>query len=265
MTDHSTAKPCRTCGKPVEPGTHPRGGRPRLHCRACRPSATEARRARPADRSNEPCRGCGGLVERTGMGKPRVFCHTCRPPFGGRDQQRAEIALDRVLHDPGLSATHREVLTRLDELSRAGGISAETILYSVRRLLRVLESLPEGEPITLTGLRAEIGRGSARLARMALEEHGLVVDDTTPTMRIWIDRQADALPPGYREEIRAWLIMLLEGDERARPRAAATLYSYFGRVRPHIPAWSQTRPHLREVTRDDVVATLGDTTTANEP
>jgi hypothetical protein len=52
------------------------------------------------------------------------------------------------------------------------------------------------------------------------------------------------------------LLVLLEGDERARPRSQSTLYAYFGRVRPHLVAWSATRDHLREITDDDVCAVL---------
>ncbi|GIH62887.1 hypothetical protein Msi02_37040 [Microbispora siamensis] len=54
-----------------------------------------------------------------------------------------------------------------------------------------------------------------------------------------------ALPAGYREEVRAWLLVLPEGDERARPRSHATLYA--GRVRPHLLAWAPTGARLREV------------------
>jgi integrase len=71
-------------------------------------------------------------------------------------------------------------------------------------------------------------------------------------MRLWTDRHYDALPDGFRADVRAWLILLLEGVERAKPRSRSTIYVYFGRVRPHLLAWSATRSHLREVTESDV-------------
>lgn len=60
----------------------------------------------------------------------------------------------------------------------------------------------------------------------------------------------------FRGGERAWLLVLLEGDERARPRSHSTLYVYFGRVRSHLLAWAPTRARLREVAEDDVSAVL---------
>src|SRR3954451_20957578 len=76
-------------------------------------------------------------------------------------------------------------------------------------------------------------------------------------MRAWIDSRCETLPAGFRGEVRAWLLVLLDGDARARPRSASTIYGYFGRARPHLLAWSTTRGQLREVTEDDVAAVFG--------
>jgi hypothetical protein len=95
----------------------------------------------------------------------------------------------------------------------------------------------------------------ARIVQV-LDGIGLLVDDTVPTLRSWIDNHCDALPAGFRTEVRAWLLVLLDGDERTRPRSASTLYGYFGRVRPHLLAWTATRGQLREVTEDDIRAVL---------
>ncbi|MGY4969652.1 hypothetical protein ACWGCC_10530 [Streptomyces nigrescens] len=46
---------------------------------------------------------------------------------------------------------------------------------------------------------------------------------------------------------------MLDGDDRTRPRAVGTLYSYFGSVRLIAERWAaQGRGHLREITRDDI-------------
>jgi integrase len=117
----------------------------------------------------------------------------------------------------------------------------------------------DGQAIGLSELRAVLGatRG-ARVARVAqvLDDLGLLVDDIVPTMRSWIEDRCQTLPAGFRPEVRAWLLVLLEGDPRARPRSPSTLYGYFGRARPHLLAWSETRRQLREVTEDDVRAAL---------
>lgn len=56
--------------------------------------------------------------------------------------------------------------------------------------------------------------------------------------------------------MRAWLLVLLDGDARARPRSPASIYVYFAAVQPLIGRWSADRGHLREVTAADIKAML---------
>ena len=56
--------------------------------------------------------------------------------------------------------------------------------------------------------------------------------------------------------MRAWLLVLLDGDARARPRSPASIYVYFAAVQPLIEQWSADRGHLREVTADDIRTVL---------
>jgi len=81
-------------------------------------------------------------------------------------------------------------------------------------------------------------------------------DDTTAAIRTWIDRRTGELPAGFRRDVRAWLVMLLDGDARTRPRSHATVHFHFGRVRPFIQCWAATRGYLREITSGDVDAVL---------
>ena len=123
----------------------------------------------------------------------------------------------------------------------------------------VVEGRPDRQPIPVSELRVVLGvtRG-VRLARVAqvLHVEGLLVEDAVPTMRSWIEERCQTLPDGFQTEVRAWLLMLLDGDARARPRSASTIYGYLGRTRPHLLSWSATRGQLREVTEDDVRAVL---------
>jgi len=64
------------------------------------------------------------------------------------------------------------------------------------------------------------------------------------------------LPAGFVGDVRAWLLVLLNGDARTRPRSVATLYVYFGSIKPLLHSWAVTRGHLREITTADVTATL---------
>ena len=81
-------------------------------------------------------------------------------------------------------------------------------------------------------------------------------DDSIPAVRSWIERRAGELPQGFAAAVRAWLLVLLDGDARARPRSQASIYVYFTAVQPLIGRWKADRGHLREVTAADIKAVL---------
>lgn len=97
---------------------------------------------------------------------------------------------------------------------------------------------------------------AVKLATAVLEEHEALDEDTMPSIRAWIDRKSAELPAAFRVEVHAWLLELHAGGERSQPRSRSTLYAYFGRVQPHLTAWSRTYDHLREVTEQDVIDVL---------
>jgi integrase len=75
-------------------------------------------------------------------------------------------------------------------------------------------------------------------------------------IRSWIDDRTAELPAGFAGDVRAWLLVLLDGDSRARPRSHTCLYVCFGCVRPLLENWATARGHLREITVADVTAAL---------
>jgi len=85
---------------------------------------------------------------------------------------------------------------------------------------------------------------------------GLLEDDTIPAVRSWIGRRTGDLPPGFDTVVRDWLLVLLDGAPRSRPRSATTIYVYFTAVHPLISRWPADRGHLREVTTQDIRAGL---------
>jgi hypothetical protein len=93
--------------------------------------------------------------------------------------------------------------------------------------------------------------------RWVLAELELLHDDTTAAIRAWIDRRTGDLPAGFRCDVRAWLVVLLDGDARTRPRSPVTLRVHLGIVRPFIECWAATRGRLREITSGDVDTVLG--------
>jgi hypothetical protein len=81
-------------------------------------------------------------------------------------------------------------------------------------------------------------------------------DDTTPAIRGWIEQRTAELPAAFADAVQAWLLVLLDGDVRARPRAPSSIYVYFGSVRPLLQTWAPTRAHLREITASDITTAL---------
>ncbi|TMR88906.1 hypothetical protein [Nonomuraea basaltis] len=115
-------------------------------------------------------------------------------------------------------------------------------------LTDLLAGRPPDEPVLLSEIRTRTPRFNSKLRIVeVLTEMDLLVDDTTAAIRCWIETRTSALPAGFAADVRAWLLVLLDGDARTRPRSPSTLYVYFGALRPHLEHWAITRHHLREV------------------
>jgi integrase len=89
-----------------------------------------------------------------------------------------------------------------------------------------------------------------------LTDLDLLHDESAPAIRSWIDRVTSHLTPGFINPIRQWLLVLINGDTRSRPRSASSIYVYFGCIRSFLDAWAADHDHLREVTRADIHAAL---------
>ena len=145
------------------------------------------------------------------------------------------------------------------DLAEARGWSAATITGVFYGLKAVLDGHTGDGPVPLSQVRERVRpRSHSSAARIAevLAELGLLHDDTTAAIRTWIDRRTGELPAGFRRDVRAWLVVLLDGDARTRPRSHASLRVHFGIVGPFIECWAATRGHLREITSGDVDTVL---------
>lgn len=129
-----------------------------------------------------------------------------------------------------------------------------------RALARLLTGLPPGERVSHTELRRRLSGTNLPMRRTAevLAALDLLDEDREPAPRVWVDRRTRELPDGFAEDLHGWMLWLLEGDKRTRPRELGTLHSYFGAVRPLIEQWAQDRSHLREVTREDIIAAVAE-------
>ncbi|MDT9698290.1 hypothetical protein [Streptomyces sp. P17] len=89
-----------------------------------------------------------------------------------------------------------------------------------------------------------------------LDHIGVFLDDRTPPFEQWLERKLDGIAPGIRRDVEHWVRLLHDGGPRSQPRDENTAWNYLNRVRPVLLEWSTRYDHLREVTRDDVLAQL---------
>ena len=133
--------------------------------------------------------------------------------------------------------------------------------FAVRRaLIIVLSRHQPGDIIRyseIIPLQQALDLRAGRTAEV-LQEMGLLDDDRRPAFEDWLERRLDGLAPGIRFDTEAWLRSLRDGGPRSRPRGITAAWSYMFYVRPLLLAWSSQYGHLREVTRDDVLAAIGE-------
>lgn len=155
--------------------------------------------------------------------------------------------------DPVLHA----VAVHAHQLGEAHGWHRSSTRCVLDGLVTVLDGRPAGQRVPLTEVRTRTHRhvSKPRLAEV-LNDLGLLDDDAMSAIRAWLDRNSSDLAPGFAEPVRHWLLVLLDGDARAKPRSQATLYAYFGSVRPFLERWTTEHDHLREVTKTDIYIAL---------
>ena len=114
-------------------------------------------------------------------------------------------------------------------LAEAGGWSAATIAGVFYGLKAVLDGHAGDGPVPLSQVRQRVRprrHSSATRIAEVLAEMGLLHHDTTAAIRAWIDRRTGELPGGFRSGVRAWLVVLLDGDAAPAPgrppRSAST-------------------------------------------
>jgi hypothetical protein len=206
------------------------------------------------------CLHCGKPIPAPGR-RDRLYCSLNCAKRAWEARRRKGIAPPGRRQHPALGSdnpTLRVAAARVEELVEARGWSPTMRLRVLDGLMAVLAHHPPGEPVPLTEVRNRTARlGCGRRAAEVLADLELLTDDSTPAIRSWIERQSGGLPAGFAADVRAWLLVLLDGDARSRPRAAATIRAYFGSIQPLLHAWEAgNRGHLREITVADVTTVL---------
>lgn len=71
-----------------------------------------------------------------------------------------------------------------------------------------------------------------------------------------LDRPPHRRTARRRSDIRAWLVVLLDGEARTRPRSHTTVRVHFGILPPFIEDWAATRGRPWEITSGNADAVL---------
>ncbi|WP_431972618.1 hypothetical protein [Nocardia sp. bgisy134] len=119
-------------------------------------------------------------------------------------------------------------------------------------LVVVLSRRVPGEKVRYSEL-ATIVRHHGRVAEV-LNHLALLDDDRVPAFDTWLDRKLDGVTPGISREVENWTRALQHGGRRTRRRDPHTGRAYLNSIRPALLDWSIRYDHLREVTRDDILA-----------
>jgi hypothetical protein len=133
---------------------------------------------------------------------------------------------------------------------------AGTTLFAIQELLGHTWTGTTARYIHVHGTHVEDAWASSLRVAEVLIDLELLEDDSVLAVRSWIENRTAELPAGFASDVRAWLLVLLDGDSRAKPRSHTCVYVYFGGVRPLLENWATIRGHLREVTVTDVTAAL---------
>ena len=205
------------------------------------------------------CLHCGTAIP-AGSRRDRRYCgNKCRAS-ASIDRHKNGVAPPAPWQHPAFASDNPVLRTAAEHarhLGQAHGWSPTTIRGTIDGLTTVLADLPSGRRVRSTAVRARIPHAAPTLRiTEVLTGLDLLDDDATPAIRVWIGRSTDQLSTGFAEAVRSWLLVLLDGDRRARPRSPNSLYAYFKFVRPVIEGWATDYGHLREITAADVASVL---------
>ncbi|MEU4173669.1 hypothetical protein [Streptomyces sp. NPDC026589] len=125
-----------------------------------------------------------------------------------------------------------------------------------RALVIVLSGFREGESIRYSELFPALRVRGLPVVRTAevLDRLGLFADGRAPAVDRWLERKLDGTPPGIQRAVEAWVRTLLDGGPRSGSRSRHTAWACLGELQPVLLEWSSRYDHLREVTREDIIA-----------
>jgi hypothetical protein len=149
-------------------------------------------------------------------------------------------------------------------MAESRGFASDRFASLNQTLVVLLAGHVDGDMIRTSDFEEIVRRhaGSVRHTVELLDAMGILIDDRIPRFDSWLDNKLDGLAPGIGAEVGRWVRVLHEGG----PRNAAhqiTARKYLNTARPALIEWSGRHTHLRQITRDDVLA-HADTLFGNE-
>jgi integrase len=132
------------------------------------------------------------------------------------------------------------------------------VLSAVRgTLLAALCCRPADEPVRYSELVPLAAKDlSVERAAEVLASVGMLDDDRPGTLDKAFQRHLKDVAPAIRADVQDWLMQLIEGTNRTRPRSRATAAEYLRVAAPLLTAWSRDHEHLREITTSQVSQSL---------
>lgn len=169
------------------------------------------------------------------------------------------FAYDENLYHPTVSEqVIRWAHGLVDRVAESQGWKAHTSYLVRRSLAFLLADYVDGDRLTHSAITTALLERGWTLTRpiMILRQMGLYVDDRRPPLDTYLATKLAEVAPAIAAAAEQWIRGLVTGDTRHRPRTEKTARRYLFAVTPALLAWSQEHEHLREVTRDDVLAQL---------
>jgi len=125
-----------------------------------------------------------------------------------------------------------------------------------RALVILLSHHSDGEKVRYSQMFPALRAHGLSVARTTeiLTRLGLLDDDRPDQFDAWLQRKLTSIAPGIRRDVEGWLRTLRDGGSRSRPRTLQTAWNYLREIQPVLLDWSHRHQHLREVTRDDILA-----------
>jgi hypothetical protein len=198
--------------------------------------------------------------------RPRKHTHRrdiVRPGADGRQLQlfivprdycygRVDLRYELIPENPWLA----RALHLAETMAELRGFHPKVHRALNRTLVMLLSEHRDGELIRSSDFHQVLrGRGtSIEHTSQILQKMGILLDDRPPPFEKWLQRTLDGLAPGIHSETVRWARTLHDGSPRSRPLSPNTTYKYLRNARLPLLEWSARYQHLREVTREDVLA-----------